>query len=63
MTKSSTCTDGRRFNNPHRAIYDAGLQAALSGLPVHTCPHRHPPLRNTWLKGFTAGKQIPLFSE
>lgn len=31
MPKASTCTDNRRFNNPHQAIYEAGRQAQLAG--------------------------------
>ncbi|WP_313025639.1 CrpP family ICE-associated protein [Pseudomonas lopnurensis] len=60
VKKPTTCTDNRRFNNPHKTVYAAGHRAALDGLPVHSCPHRHPAMRNSWLKGFTAAQQIEL---
>lgn len=60
MPKASTCTDNRRFNNPHQAIYEAGRQAAISGFPVHSCPYTHPPLLATWLRGYYAGQQMVL---
>ncbi|MGP0172712.1 ribosome modulation factor [Pseudomonas sp. NCHU5208] len=60
MPRNSTCTDNRRFNNPHAAIFEAGRKAAISGLPVHSCPYSHHPLKASWLRGYSAGKQMPL---
>ncbi|MHB0818500.1 CrpP family ICE-associated protein [Stutzerimonas stutzeri] len=61
MNKPSSCADNRRFNNPHKSIYEAGRLAAQAGLPVHRCPHLHPPMRSSWLRGFAAGQQLDLF--
>lgn len=60
MTKATTCTDKRRSNNPHQAVFEAGHQAALDGVAVHSCPYSHPPFVATWLRGFNAGKQLIL---
>jgi len=34
--------DGRKQNNPHPAVREAGAEAARRGDPVYSCPYSHP---------------------
>ncbi len=53
-------TDRRRFNNPHRAVYQAGADAARRGEPVYACAYTHPAMRSSWLRGYSEAQQMPL---
>ncbi|SFY08941.1 CrpP family ICE-associated protein [Azotobacter vinelandii] len=52
--------DRRRFNNPHLTVEAAGAEAARKGLPLHSCPYKHPAMRTSWIKGFVQEQQLSL---
>lgn len=52
--------DGRKQNNPHPAVREAGAEAARQGAPVYSCPYSHPAMRNSWLRGYSGVLQMTL---
>ena len=52
--------DGRKKNNPHPAVREAGAAAARRGEAVYLCPYSHPAMRNSWLRGYSGAQQLTL---
>ena len=52
--------DGRKQNNPHPTVREAGAEAARRGEPVYSCPYSHPAMRNSWLRGYSGAQQMTL---
>jgi len=52
--------DRRHFNNPHPAVFAAGVEAARKGLRVCDCPYVHPAMVASWLNGFAQEQQLTL---